>query len=82
MQARECSIEAFSLLPCAHAVGHTLVEVGRADDSLYARLPHPLPYFVADTGEGEGGALALQPLDGIHQGVAGAGIDEVHRICV
>jgi hypothetical protein len=26
--------------------------------------------------------LALQPLDGIHQGVAGAGIDEVHRICV
>jgi hypothetical protein len=26
--------------------------------------------------------LALQPLDGIHQGVAGAGVDEVHRICV
>jgi hypothetical protein len=47
------------LLPGAHAVGHTFVEVGWADSSLYAADPHPLAYFVAHTGEGEADPLAL-----------------------
>ena len=70
------------LLPGAHAVGHTFVEVSRTDDSLYAPEPHPLSYLVAHAGEGEGDTLALQLLDGAQQRVAGAGVDEVHRICV
>src|SRR5215469_14398101 len=69
-------------LPGAHAVGHTFVEVGRSDDSLDAPNPHPLSYFVAHPGEGEGDASALQLLDEIQQCVTGAGVDEVHRVCV
>ncbi len=72
----------FLLLPGAHAVGHAFVEVGRTNGSLYAPEPHPLPYFVAHAGEGEGDALALQLLDGVQQRVAGSNVDEVHRLRV
>src|SRR6516162_5555154 len=82
--ARSCrhSIEPFLPLPGAHAVGHTFVEVGRADGGLYAAEAHPLPYFVAHSGEGEGYTLALQLLDEVQQRAAGAGVDEVYRISV
>ncbi len=38
---REHSVEAFLLLPGAHVVGHTFVEIGRPDGHLYAPEPHP-----------------------------------------
>src|SRR5439155_9758732 len=56
----DCCLSLLCLLPGAHAVGHTLVEVERAHGSLYACQPHPLAYFVAHTGEGECDTLALQ----------------------
>jgi CorA-like Mg2+ transporter protein len=57
------SVALFLLLPGAHAVGNAFVEIGRPDDRLYAREPHPLSYFVAHTGEGEDNASALQLFD-------------------
>src|SRR5271156_654429 len=62
-QTRGQSVEAFTLLPSAHAVGHTFVKVGRPDDGLYAREPQPLSDFVAHSGKGEGDPLALQLFD-------------------
>src|SRR5262249_44544421 len=66
------------LLPGAHAIGHTFVEVGRAHDGLHASEAHALPDVVAHTGDGEGDALALQFLDEVQQCVGGAYVDEVH----
>src|ERR1700752_1336542 len=82
VRSRGHSVEAFLPLPGAHAVGHTFVEVGRADGSLYAREPHLFPYFGAYTSEGKGDALAAQLFDLVQRLVAGAGVNEVHRICV
>jgi hypothetical protein len=70
------------LLPGAHAIGHTFVEVGRAHDGLYTPEPHALPYVVAHMGEGERDALALQFLDEGQQCVGGAYVDLVHCLCV
>ena len=66
------------LLPGAHTIGHTFVEVGRAYDGLYTSKPHALPHMVAHTGEGERDALALQLLDDVQQCVAGAYVDLVY----
>src|SRR5271163_2195604 len=55
--------EPFSLLPSAHAIGHTFVEVRWPDDGLYAREPQPLSDFVAHSDKGEGDPLALQLFD-------------------
>src|SRR5215471_6127107 len=70
----------FVSLPGAHAVGHTLVEVSRADGGLYACQPESLSDFVAHPGKGEGDASALQLLDRAQQGVAAGGIGKVYRI--
>jgi hypothetical protein len=48
------SVDTFLLLPGAHTVGHTLMEVGRPDGSDNSAEPHWLPYLVAHAGEGEG----------------------------
>jgi hypothetical protein len=42
--SRGRSGEPFLLLPSEYAVGHTFVEVGRADDGIYASEPQPLSY--------------------------------------
>src|SRR5262249_53987950 len=57
--ARGYAVRAFLLLPGAHAIGHAVVEVGRAHDGLYAPEPHSLSYLVAHPGEGEADTLAL-----------------------
>ena len=59
------------LLPGAHAIGHTFVEVGRAHNDLYAPKPQSLSYLVSHAGEGERDASALQLLDDVQQCVAG-----------
>jgi hypothetical protein len=82
ISCRGLSIDASSLLPSAHAVGHPFVEVGRSYGCLYPSNSHPLSYAVTHTGEGEGDALALQLLDEDQQRIAGAGVDEIHRVCV
>src|SRR5262245_19119071 len=81
-RARGSPLGGSMLLPGAHAIGHTVVEVGRAHDGLYAPEPQALPDVVAHTREGEGDALALQLLDEVQQCVAGAYVDEVHGLCV
>ncbi len=72
IRASSCGhrVGAFLLLPGEYTVGHTFVEIGRAYGSLYPPEPHPLPYFVAHTGQGEGDTLALQLLDKVQQRVA------------
>ena len=72
----------FLLLPGAYAIGHPFVEVGRAHEGFEARSPHALPDVVAHTGDREGDALALQLLDEVQQGVAGAYVNLVHCLCV
>src|SRR5262249_17288914 len=69
-------------LRSAHAVGYTLVEVGRAHDGFQARMSHALPDVVAHTGEREGDPLAVQLLDDVQQRVAGAYVNVVHCLCV
>ena len=76
--ARGQTVGGFLLLPGAHAIGQTFVEVARAHDGLYAPKPHSLSYLVANPGEGEGDALALQLLDEAPERVAGTGVDEVY----
>ena len=76
--ARGQTVGGFVLLPGAHAIGQTFVEVARAHEGLYASKPHSLSYLVAHPGEGEGDALALQPLDEAQQCVAGSAVDEVY----
>ena len=76
------AIDLFLPSPSAHAVGHTLIEVSRADGGLYACEPKPLSDLVAHPGKGEGDAPALQLLDCAQQGVAAGGVCEVHRIGV
>jgi hypothetical protein len=39
--------QSYLLLPGAHAIGHTFMEVGRAHDGLYTPKPHLLSYLVA-----------------------------------
>src|SRR5215471_5215079 len=70
----------FVSLPGPHAVGHTLVEVSRADGGLYACEPESLSDFVAHPGKGEGDASALQLLDRAQQGIAAGGVGKVDRI--
>src|SRR5215831_3327653 len=74
------AIDLFLPSPGAHAVGHTLIGVSRADGGLYACEPKPLSDLVAHPGKGEGDAPALQLLDRAQQDVAAGGVCEVQRI--
>src|SRR5262249_25732231 len=76
------AIDLFLPLPGAHAVGHTLIEVSRADGGLYACEPKRLSDFIAPPGKGEGNPPALQLLDRTQQGVASGGVGKVYRIGV
>src|SRR5215467_1494319 len=59
LSTRGCNVGDLPLLPGMHAVGDPLVEVGRANDSLNARLPHPLAYAVTHAGKSDGNSTIL-----------------------
>src|SRR5262249_25153326 len=69
-------------LPSAHTICYALVEIAATDHSFYASEAHALAHLVADPGEGQGDALTLEFLGEAQQLVAGAGVDEVHRLCI
>src|SRR6516165_4147965 len=63
-----------------HTVGHPFVEIIAPHHRLDAGVPHPFAHFVAHASKRYGDSLVLQLLDGRQHDVAGAGVDQIHRL--